>query len=114
MAGQLCSQTIFACSLSRPRLICRACQALPCLHCATRLSQASAFRDFSSSNPLLICHAVWLDGQRLRMAEGETEQEHILALTRGELMLDWNLFRPDVGHAVEITSGARRPAAPLP
>ncbi len=48
------------------------------------------------------------------MAEGETEQEHILALTRGELMLDWNLIRPDVGHAVEITSGARRPAAPLP
>lgn len=50
---------------------------------------------------------MWLDGQRLRMVEGENEQEHILALERGELMLQWNLFRPDVGNAVEITSGAR-------
>lgn len=50
---------------------------------------------------------MWLDRQRLHMAEGENEQEHILALERGELMVQWNLFRPDVGNAVEVTSGAR-------
>ena len=42
------------------------------------------------------------------MAADENEQEHILALASGELMLLWQLFRPDVGQAVEITSGAPR------
>ena len=50
---------------------------------------------------------MYLDGKRLRMSNGETEQEHILALESGELMLLWQLHRPDVGQAVEITSGAR-------
>jgi hypothetical protein len=47
---------------------------------------------------------VYLDGKRLHMANGETEQEHILALESGELMLLWQLHRPDMGNAVEITS----------
>ena len=49
--------------------------------------------------------AVYLDGQRLKMAKGETEQEHIMALEHGELMLQWEMHRPDMGQAVEITSG---------
>jgi len=48
---------------------------------------------------------VYLDGQRLKMAKGETEQEHIMALEHGELMLQWEMHRPDMGQAVEITSG---------
>ena len=50
---------------------------------------------------------MYLDGKRLRMSNGETEQEHILAMDSGELMVLWQLHRPDVGQAVEITSGAR-------
>jgi hypothetical protein len=53
-----------------------------------------------------LLRAVYLDGKRLQMANGETEQEHILALESGELMLLWQLHRPDMGNAVEITSGA--------
>ena len=48
---------------------------------------------------------MYLDGQRLKMAKGETEQEHIMALEHGELMLQWEMHRPDMGQAVEITSG---------
>jgi hypothetical protein len=47
------------------------------------------------------------------MAAGENEQEHILALESGELMLLWQLHRPDMGNAVEITSGAHTPACTL-
>ncbi len=49
--------------------------------------------------------AVYLDGKRLQMAVGETEQEHIMGLEAGELMLLWQLHRPDMGQAVEITTG---------
>lgn len=50
--------------------------------------------------------AVFLDGKRLEMAVGENEQEHIMGLESGELMLLWQLNRPDAGEAVEITTGA--------
>lgn len=49
--------------------------------------------------------AVYLDGKRLQMAVAETEQEHIMGLETGELMLLWQLHRPDMGQAVEITTG---------
>ena len=48
-----------------------------------------------------------LDGKRLEMLAGETEQEHIMALEKSELMLQWEQHRPGVGQAVEITSGDR-------
>lgn len=51
--------------------------------------------------------AVSLDGKQLQMRPEETEQEHILGLTSGELMLLWQKHRPDIGHAVEIITGAR-------
>jgi hypothetical protein len=51
------------------------------------------------------CHVVTLDGKRLEMLAGETEQEHIMALEKGELMLQWEQHRIGVGQAVEITSG---------
>ena len=54
--------------------------------------------------------AVVLDGKRLQMSAGETEQEHILALEQGELMINWEHHRAGLGQAVEITSGADRPA----
>ncbi|BDA46628.1 hypothetical protein COCOBI_09-0800 [Coccomyxa sp. Obi] len=47
---------------------------------------------------------VYLDGKRLQMTVGETEQEHIMAMEAGELMLLWQLHRPDMGQAVEITT----------
>ena len=50
--------------------------------------------------------AVILDGKRLQMSSGETEQEHILALEQGELMINWEQHRAGLGQAVEITSGA--------
>ncbi|BDA44598.1 hypothetical protein COCOBI_06-0740 [Coccomyxa sp. Obi] len=50
---------------------------------------------------------VYLDGKRLQMAVGENEQEHIMGLESGELMLLWQLNRPDTGAAVEITTGTR-------
>ena len=50
--------------------------------------------------------AVVLDGKRLQMSTGETEQEHILALEQGELMINWEHHRAGLGQAVEITSGA--------
>ena len=52
--------------------------------------------------------AVYLDGKRLQMALDENEQEHILGLESGEMMLLWQLHRPDAGHAVEITTGVRQ------
>ncbi len=54
-----------------------------------------------------MCHAVTLDGKRPEMLAGETEQEHIMALEKGELMLQWEQHpcSPGVGQAVEITSG---------
>ena len=54
--------------------------------------------------------AVILDGKRLQMSTGETEQEHILALEQGELMINWEHHRAGLGQAVEITSGADRHA----
>lgn len=54
----------------------------------------------------MLCAAVYLDGKRLQMAVGENEQEHILGLESGELMLLWQLHRPDIGSAVEISTGA--------
>ena len=58
--------------------------------------------------PLLkfVACAVILDGKRLQMSTGETEQEHILALEQGELMINWEHHRAGLGQAVEITSGA--------
>ena len=50
-------------------------------------------------------HAVFLDGQRLRMAPSESEQEHVMALEQGELLLLWQLHRPDAGQALQITTG---------
>ncbi len=41
------------------------------------------------------------------MAEDENEQEHILGLESGEMMLLWQLHCPGMGQAVEITTGAR-------
>ena len=55
--------------------------------------------------------AVVLDGKRLQMSTGETEQEHILALEQGELMINWEHHRAGLGQAVEITSGADRHAS---
>ena len=52
-----------------------------------------------------------LDGKRLQMSTGETEQEHILAMEQGELMINWEHHRAGLGQAVEITSGADRPAS---
>lgn len=51
--------------------------------------------------------AVRLDGVRLEMFQGETEQEHIMALGHGELVLFWELHRDGVSQAVEITSGVQ-------
>ncbi|BDA48425.1 hypothetical protein COCOBI_12-1040 [Coccomyxa sp. Obi] len=47
---------------------------------------------------------VYLDGKQLQMVAGENEQEHIMGLESGELMLLWELNRPDAGQAVEITT----------
>lgn len=44
---------------------------------------------------------------RLRMEPNESEQEHIMAIEQGEMMLLWQLHRPDAGQAVQITTGAR-------
>ena len=46
-----------------------------------------------------------LDGKRLEMLAGKTEQEHIMALEKGELMLQWEQHRIGVGQAVKITPG---------
>lgn len=51
--------------------------------------------------------AVYLDKQRLVMYADENEQEHILGLQSGEMMLLWQLHRPEMGEAVEITTGTR-------
>ena len=40
------------------------------------------------------------------MAADENEQEHILGLESGEMMLLWQLHCPGMGQAVEITTGA--------
>ena len=53
-----------------------------------------------------LCAAVYLDGKQLRMAADENEQEHILGLESGEMMLLWQLHCPGMGQAVEITTGA--------
>ncbi|KAK9908491.1 hypothetical protein WJX75_008624 [Coccomyxa subellipsoidea] len=47
---------------------------------------------------------VYLDGKQLRMAADENEQEHILGLESGEMMLLWQLHCPGMGQAVEITT----------
>lgn len=58
--------------------------------------------------------AVYLDGKRLRMEPNEEEQEHIMAIEQGEMMLLWQLHRPDIGQALQITTGppALRPSIP--
>lgn len=43
------------------------------------------------------------------MAAGEEEQEHIMALEQGEMMILWQLHRPDAGQALQITTGAGSP-----
>ena len=51
--------------------------------------------------------AVWVDGGRLAMPEGENEQEH---RWQGEdsksFNMVWQLYRPGYGNAVELTTGA--------
>lgn len=39
------------------------------------------------------------------MSADENEQEHILGLQSGEMMLLWQLHRPEMGEAVEIITG---------
>ncbi len=41
------------------------------------------------------------------MEPNECEQEHIMALEQGEMMLLWQLHRPNAGQAVQITTGAQ-------
>lgn len=52
--------------------------------------------------------AVWVDGGRLAMPEGENEQEH---RWQGEdsksFNMVWQLYRPGYGNAVELTTGAQ-------
>lgn len=57
--------------------------------------------------------AVYLDGKRLQMGVDENEQEHIMGLESGELMLLWELNRLDVGTSVEITTGTLTTGPPL-
>ena len=49
--------------------------------------------------------AVALDGERLVMAEGQAEREVLPYIPNGELLLLWQLHRPDLGNAVEVTTG---------
>ena len=69
------------------------------------LVHASSKAPCALAKRLVTC-AVVLDGKRLQMSTGETEQEHILALEQGELMINWEHHRAGLGQAVEITSGA--------
>jgi len=39
------------------------------------------------------------------MEPNEEEQEHIMALEQGEMMLLWQLHRSDMGQALQITTG---------
>lgn len=48
---------------------------------------------------------MYLDGKLLQMGQDEFEQEQILALEKGEMMLLWQLHCPNMGNAVEITTG---------
>lgn len=50
--------------------------------------------------------AVSLDKVLLRMEKGENEQEHILPLEFGEMMLLWQRHCPSLGQVVEINTGA--------
>lgn len=50
--------------------------------------------------------AVTLDDVLLRMERGENEQEHILPLEYGEMMLLWQRHCPALGQVVEINTGA--------
>ena len=50
--------------------------------------------------------AVILDDVRLRMEKRENEQEHILPLTYGEMMLLWQRHCPSLGQVLEINTGA--------
>jgi hypothetical protein len=61
----------------------------------------------NSMGTCALAAAVYLDGKRLRMEPNESEQEHIMAVEQGEMMLLWQLHRPDAGQAVQITTGAR-------
>ena len=40
------------------------------------------------------------------MEPNEEEQEHIMAVEQGEMMLLWQLHRPDMGQALQITTGS--------
>ncbi len=71
------------------------------------LHRASNSSFWDADNLAVVAAAVYLDGERLHMAVGENEQEHILGLASGELMVTWQMHRPDAGQAVEIITGAR-------
>ena len=49
--------------------------------------------------------AVSLDGEEFVMARGENRQEHVLALPQGKLKLAWELYRPNFGNTITITTG---------
>ena len=46
-----------------------------------------------------------LDGELLGMAEGQAEREVLPYIANGELLVLWQLHRPDLGNAVEISTG---------
>ena len=39
------------------------------------------------------------------MTKGENRQEHVLALPQGKLKLAWELYRPNFGNTITITTG---------
>ena len=47
------------------------------------------------------------------MARGENRQEHVLALPQGKLKLAWELYRPNFGNTITITTGERPLSLPL-
>ena len=59
---------------------------------------------------MCMLRAVSLDGEDFVMARGENRQEHVLALPQGKLKLAWELYRPNFGNTITITTG--EPPAP--
>ena len=57
--------------------------------------------------------AVSLDGEDFVMARGENRQEHVLALPQGKLKLAWELYRPNFGNTITITTGKAPLRTPL-
>ena len=60
----------------------------------------------------MLC-AVSLDGEDFVMARGENRQEHVLALPQGKLKLAWELYRPNFGNTITITTGEPPLSLPL-